>query len=676
MNRRVFFVGCIAITLLVIAVLLRKERPAPEPPVPQSIKSADLMPVPVKPKPPKAVITEAPQKKVNRTKTQPAASHTPAQTVVRSTEPGKVTSEAKKLGIQVVSVSSLPFNDALVTLARPTTDPLLVRLAANIPGVKLSPNYTYRAFMIPNDTNFSEQWNLAKISAPAAWDISTGNSDTTIAIIDTGVLFNQQWGTHNYSQPDFPNSKKWINTAENANNGIDDDNNGLIDDWQGWDFMGGYRGPSSNCPNLNDPITYQDPADATYLTEDNDPQPYSCDSPFAKTELNKSHFNGTCDIWESACFVGHGTSVASVAAAASNNSQLIAGVDYNAKIMSLRVLDGYGYSDSARITAAIEYAAAEGADVINLSLGLFSGLNDCTGTDAGMEIALQSAYAAGAIVIGAAGNTGGVGVCYPARSAYAIAVGASNSSDQRASFSSFGAELDVLAPGESVPTINAPSTATNSNYRLASGTSFSAPHIAGAAALLKSQRPSAVLGTINNMLATTSDRVPEMLGRYFSSQHGYGRVNLFNALRTNSGIYRPVFRFYKIGSQDRLLTINYAERDRLIVSGYKYEGVSFWAISSTVPGSKAVYRLVHSARRERLLTTSPGTRDDAKRNGFTYEGIAFYATADSSLGSKPVLSLFNPATYRRFYTTSTAERDDAKRNGYKQEGIAFWALTK
>lgn len=262
------------------------------------------------------------------------------QTLIRTKQPEAVLQYAKQKDLAVKEVSETKTNQTIITLGAAPGSSEVRNLAESTPA-KASANYRYHALghKPPNDPKFGDQWNLRKIKAPKGWHTTTGSTDTVIAIIDSGVLFEQTVGdpAQTFTQPDFPLSKRWENPGEagaKASNGKDDDNNGYVDDWQGWDFMGGWSG-DAGCPN------YHAGKDAkTYYGQDNGPNPYSCDSPDHPRKLNKYHYNRTCTAFESACYVGHGTMAGSVAAATANNAKLMAGVDQQAKIMNLRVLDG------------------------------------------------------------------------------------------------------------------------------------------------------------------------------------------------------------------------------------------------------------------------------------------------------------------------------------------------
>ncbi len=260
------------------------------------------------------------------------------------------------------------------------------------PGVEYAePNYIVRATATtPDDTSFGSLWGLQKIDAPEAWDTVTGSEDVIIAVIDTGVAYNHP---DFYDPGDLSINNIWTNTGEDlpdCDNGLDDDGNGYIDDCNGWDF----------------------------LNDDNDPTDYS----------------------------GHGTHVAGTIAAYGNNSLGITGVMWRAKIMPVRFLGIDGYGSTADAVSAILYASENGAHVIN---------NSWSGS--GYSQALKDAIdASDAVVVCAAGNSSrnidSISE-YPAgySSSNIISVAATDSSDNLAGFSNFGASgVDLAAPGVSI----------------------------------------------------------------------------------------------------------------------------------------------------------------------------------------------------------------------------------
>jgi len=168
---------------------------------------------------------------------------------------------------------------------------------------------------------------------------------------------------------------------------------------------------------------------------------------------------------------GHGTHVAGIAAALGNNGTGIAGVSWGAKVMPLKVLNSSGGGSYANVAAAIVWAADHGAQIINISLGGAS-------PSVTLEAAVVYAYNKGMLLVAASGENGGNQVLYPARYPQVMAVGATNFSNQPASFSNYGSEVDVAAPGENIYSL------WPGGYFTKSGTSMSAPHVSGLAAIL------------------------------------------------------------------------------------------------------------------------------------------------------------------------------------------------
>lgn len=257
--------------------------------------------------------------------------------------------------------------------------------------VYAEPNYIYHTCNIPNDPYFDQQWALSQstdcdIDAPEAWDIQTGNSNVTIAIIDTGVDYNHTdlaaniWHDPIYGNPgyDFVD----INTSEYVKYGY------------------------TLCP------------DEDY--NDTDPSP-------------QDHY-------------GHGTHCAGIAGAVTNNGLGIAGVSWNCKIMPVRsgfkikYLESiYAFLEFDDTAAAIIYAADNGADVISMSFG---------GSDSNLiRDVLNYAYSQGVVLVAAAGNGNTNYPSYPAAYGNVIAVAATDIDDSKASFSNYGDWVDVAAPG-------------------------------------------------------------------------------------------------------------------------------------------------------------------------------------------------------------------------------------
>ncbi len=170
---------------------------------------------------------------------------------------------------------------------------------------------------------------------------------------------------------------------------------------------------------------------------------------------------------------GHGTHVAGIAAAASDNGLGMAGVSWGARILPVKVLNASNAGSYANVAAGIAWAVDHGAQVINLSLG--GGSPSET-----LEDAVNYAVSRGVALVAAAGNTSG-DILYPARYPAVIAVANTNAANQRVSSSGFGTQIDLAAPGASIYSLS-----IGGGYRYRSGTSMSTPHVSGGLALLLS----------------------------------------------------------------------------------------------------------------------------------------------------------------------------------------------
>lgn len=302
------------------------------------------------------------------------------------------------------------------------------------------------------------EWANDLVNAPEVWARGMTGRGVVVAVVDTGV---------DYNHPDL-RQNIWVNPREVAGDGIDNDRNGFVDDVRGWDFV------------------------------DNDAFPLDV--------VDTRIINGESGN------PGHGTHVAGTIAAVRNGIGST-GVAPDSRIMPVRVLDHRGTGAVTAIARGIRYAANNGADVINLSLG--------GGYSSDIESAIRYAVSRGSVVVVAAGNGGQSQPSHPARLAATvagvIAVGSVDRNQQLASRSD-RAGIDsrmryVVAPGVSVH-----STLPSGRYGILSGTSMAAPHVAGIAALMRGAVPSAspqgvqarITGTARQPTGTAMDRVASM----------------------------------------------------------------------------------------------------------------------------------------------------------------------
>ncbi|MCE9585953.1 S8 family serine peptidase [Candidatus Uhrbacteria bacterium] len=344
--------------------------------------------------------------------------------------------------------------------------------------------------VVPNDPLYYRQWALRQIDTETAWSVTTGSRDVIVAIIDGGF---------DIRHPDLW-SNVWVNEKEIADDGIDNDGNGYVDDIFGWNFVNN--------------TSWVGPMDA---------------------------FQQQDDAWS------HGTIVASLVAARGNNAEGIAGVTWNSRFMPLVVLDGDGFGNIPSIVSAIRYAVKQGASVINLSLTGFE--NDQT-----LDDVIREAEAANVLVVVAAGNDSDQAgrdlaelPVYPACSANAsstlIAVTGTDVIDQRAPYADFGAACtDIAAPGHELigahPTKNARSShATTTPFYIdtITGTSAAAPLVSGTAALIRSVKPDWTVRQVRDRILDTADPIEAGVAFGQVGTLGRGRLNAGRALSGLAG---------------------------------------------------------------------------------------------------------------------------------------------
>ncbi len=334
------------------------------------------------------------------------------------------------------------------------------------------PDLVYEADFIPNDPNAASQYHLSRIAAYTAWDISQGDTNVVIGIVDSGS---------DLDHPDLAANIKY-NYAEIPNDMIDNDGNGYIDDWRGWDFAG---------PNY------------LSLSEDNNP-----------------------NIVSSYC--EHGSHVSGCASQVTNNGVHGAGIGFKCKLLiSKHGADndntGSGYSYVYNTNAGLTYCYQNGAKVMNCSFG---GTTPASYT----QLVINSAWANGVVTVASAGNEGSNAPRYPASYQNVISVASTTSSDTKSWFSNYHTTVDVCAPGSSIL-----STLYNNNYAVFDGTSMSAPIVSGTVALIRSKFPEYTPAQVVTRLLTGCDSIYNINPGYVGLL-GAGRINAFKSLQPLTSI--------------------------------------------------------------------------------------------------------------------------------------------
>lgn len=344
----------------------------------------------------------------------------------------------------------------------------VIKLVSTFPEVELAELYPEREICaIPNDSLFSEQFYMNLLRVTEAWDTLSVRRPILVSVVDTGV---------DYTHPDLAENI-WNNPGEigldnegndKRSNGIDDDNNGFVDDWRGWDFL------SSTSEN----------------GYDNDPFP--------------GH--------------SHGTHVAGTIAAIINNEIGIAGMCDSIKILPVKIGDDNSMVTSLRNSyEGLLYSAKMGADIINCSWG---------GTSHSIieQEVIDLATELGSCVVAAAGNNNSEIGFYPASYNNVLSVAATDDQDRKAYFSNFYGAVDIAAPG-----IDIISTIVGGNYAKWRGTSMATPIVSGVAAMVKMLYPNYTPIQLQEHLKATSIKI-DSLNQQFIGKLGNGRVDALRAV--------------------------------------------------------------------------------------------------------------------------------------------------
>ncbi len=359
------------------------------------------------------------------------------------------------------------------------------------------PKYVHHARFVPsppNDILYSDQLYLRLVKAPEAWSIFTQNGPPVIiAIVDSGSdLIHEDLADNIYYNP-----------GEIPNNGQDDDGNGKVDDYRGWDFVG---------------------TSGSNIIEDNDPN--------VKSTLNN-----------------HGVHVSGIASAKTNNIKGVASIAFNsAQLLIVKAAADNNGEDIYQGYEGVKYAADMRANIINCSWGSTGGGNF------GRDV-INYAINKGSLIVAAAGNESGNEPEYPAAYQGVIAVANTDNNDIKHSSSSYGGHVTISAPGVSIR-----STTFNNTYENKTGTSMSSPVVASAAALVKSYYGNTYnMQQVGELLRTTADYIDDINPAY-AGQLGKGRLNVYRALT----VVPPSVRIENI-SQVEKIAKNVTDPDTLYV---------------------------------------------------------------------------------------------------------------
>ncbi|MFD1002079.1 S8 family serine peptidase [Ohtaekwangia kribbensis] len=391
------------------------------------------------------------------------------------------------------------------------------------------PAYKERMLYTPNDPAVTNQYYLTKIRALEAWNVTKGDENIVIAIIDSGV---------DIDHPDLV-SKLYINQEEaNGTAGVDDDNNGFIDDINGWDFSGA------------DTLNALDPN----YKGDNNPAIFKSGSGFT-----------------------HGTQVGGCAGAAADNGIGLAGVGFNTKLLFTKhYADNQRTSDrnySSDLYLGVLYAARNGARIINCSWG------GAAPSQVYQDLITHVTKDLGCLVVAAAGNSNLITPLYPASYDNVLSVAATDQNDIRGSFSNYGPTVDLCAPGVSIYT-----TVYNNGYGSPGGTSFSSPITAAAAALVWSQHPEYTAEQVAEQLRVSADASIYAKNPGYINYLGKGRLDVMQALTLESPSIRA--SNYRLLNEDGLEAAP-GENARLIFDFTNYLKTSSSGLEISISSTSA-----------------------------------------------------------------------------------------
>ena len=493
--------------------------------------------------------------------------------------------------------------------------------------------------ILPNDPGFANQWYLFNtgqgdgldnedIFAPEAWKIASTSPNVTVAVIDGGIQT-----TH----PDLIGNI-WLNQDEIQGNGIDDDNNGYVDDINGWNFV------------TNNNQVFHD---------------------------------------------SHGTHVAGIIGAEGNNSVGVAGVTWDVNLMSLDVFNTNATVSSSLYWEAVNYAVNNKARVINMSLGGTQNMtyeqykNLYPETDALARQVLQNAVNNGCTVVIAAGNNSkgfdGNWISTPA--IYSdlfegvISVASVGNTGNPSYYTNYGSKVTIAAPGGDLSisgtTGGILNTDSQSSYSWKQGTSMAAPVVTGAISLMLGLEPDLQPAEIQTVLQKSAQQYRSLDG-FVENGYFLDLEGALTMVSTIDSLSNSVYRLYNSKTGKHLFSSNQGEIDILTGEGgdWNNEGISY---TSPGIGTANVYRFYVGNQNRHFYTANESERDaiiaSSSFSSWLYEGAAFNCFSvdqrpDSSLA---VVRYLDRSSGSHVYSTSPVEQSILDNSlNYLNEGIAWY----
>ncbi len=496
-------------------------------------------------------------------------------------------------------------------------DDAMAEYAAHPDIADVQPIGIHAMYATPNDGYYDPyQWyhnqaNDDDIDSPEAWDIQTGSTSVILAILDSGTrYYHPDLGGVNASPTteDASRGNMWINDAElNGSAGVDDDGNGYIDDWIGYDFTDGV----SNCWSGED-----------CNTKDNDPRDFN------------GHGTHTAGIMGMLTNDGYG--MAGVAGGWGNGSQAVTG--NGCKIMVCRMGYSYNYFGQeygvVMMDAAAEafyYAADNGAKIASCSWG--------SSNSGGIGAAATYFINAGGLIFVASGNAGDEDPGYLNSRSDCISVAATDQNDAAASFTTYGTWVDISAPGVGIYSTYHDHADPNTNYWASiDGTSMACPMAAATGAMIWSQNPGWTAAQVEAQLYASAENIDAELAAKYIGKMGAGRINLYDAV--NTGTPPPVANFSgspTSGCAPLAVTFTDASTGEITSWSWTFGdgGTSTAQNPSNTYNSPGTYTVA-------LTVTGPGGSDTNTKNGYiTVDGgpTAGFVGSPTS-GTEPLLVNF------------------------------------